>query len=305
MDKVPLVLFSGGLDSSYSLYQALKEGNAHTLYIDGTQGPEKIFAELTARKNIKELLSKKVDKEISRDYTVGPQTFYGDITGYRHTGVADAMFSQAHRWLFGALEVSDGNLHNWITISYVNGDQISSKIPDIINAWTSLQSFVKATPIGIYTPLLWTKKIDIVNNLLLDFPELLGSIWICEDPIRKMGTIRPHCKSIRDFQSHLTTEMEHTHCGHCTGCVTMTKTLMEWELTHRRSFSKALEAVISKPAFTDAYKLLDMAKDELVQVEYDVPGKYSEQLDLGLERTEYGTIDSADSVPKTLEEENG
>lgn len=245
-NRKPLVVFSGGMDSTYMLWQQLKEGDVHTCYIHAAQSPLKVPKELEARSKIIPFLEELTGNKVLRDTIVkiGNSEKTGRavemetrMTSGRpkedHNLLPDRTWNQAHMWLFGALYVSDGQLlHSKLLIGNVMGDDISSKLSDQSAAWHHLQAFSKHHPIPLEFPLMMFSKDRILRELPI---ELLKLIWICELP------------DVAGVVSHPPTPDE-VHllkpCNKCPACITMLQTLWVKDHRERREHSRTLEEYI-------------------------------------------------------------
>jgi 7-cyano-7-deazaguanine synthase in queuosine biosynthesis len=175
-NRVPLILFSGGLDSSFALQEKLKEGDVETLYVSGAQHPWKIKKERETRERIVRRLQHRTGNKVRQDHHIQlDNTLFG--------GMADHAFCQPAMWIMGALQVSDIRVHSELIIAYVSGDQISSKIQAVAQAWHSMQEFSKNHGIvPVNFPLsVWTKQ-QIMRDI---FPDIAQHVWVCELPIQK------------------------------------------------------------------------------------------------------------------------
>ena len=214
-DKHPLILFSGGLDSTYLLQQELEKGHVYTLYVTGALNSLKMRAEKEAREKIKQKLLKGSKHYILGDYEI-------DV-GKLFAGIPDLSFSQPAMWLTGALQVTDPHYHSELMIGYVHGDGINQHLQDIAKAWKSMQSFTKAHPIPINFPLRYTTKQDILDKLQRD---VVFDTWMCEGPIEVAG----------DDMSQATTDDDSLNpksklydCGHCLPCLTIFGEIQKWQ----------------------------------------------------------------------------
>ncbi len=171
-DKIPLVLFSGGMDSTYMLHQLLKEGDVDTLYIKAGQAPDKVAKELIARKKIIWLLEKITGNRVRRDL----ETEMGQL----FCGMPDHSWSQPAMWMTGALHHIDGNKHSQLAIGYVSDDGIVSRLHNLQRAWHHLQKFSKhSKPAPVKFPQHTTTKQTIMK--MID-ERLWEHIWVCELP---------------------------------------------------------------------------------------------------------------------------
>lgn len=171
MSKVPLIVFSGGMDSSYLLQEALKEGDAEVLYVKMAQAPEKVVKELAARQEIIRTLEGLYPGRVTRQYLV-------DI-GWMFAGEQQWAFRQPAAWLFGALEVVDYNKHSEVQLGYVAGDQMAGDLSYLSNAWDSLIAISRHDHVPMNFPIRrWTKQM-VLNAI---DPVLMQHVWVCETP---------------------------------------------------------------------------------------------------------------------------
>lgn len=199
-DKLPLILFSGGLDSTYLLYDTLKTTDCDILYVAGAQGSNKIKAELAAieklRAVFKQLLcGDDVKYRIRKFYqiSIGPDGREGRQYG----------FSQPGQWIYGAYCCIDPALHSKLLVAYVQGDQINARVPFIQAAWDNLyQGCVNPTGEYQQIPLETPLVVSVTKQQILSvLPwELLEHVWVCELP---------------ETTEH---ENEFRPCGRCMAC---------------------------------------------------------------------------------------
>jgi hypothetical protein len=226
MNKFPLLVFSGGMDSSYMLWKQLEQGDVHTCYIKATQSQDKIPMELAARKKIIEFFEKKTGNKVLTDTVVDLGNCF-EATRISHVGyttrwnnkVPDLAFGQAHVWLFGMQFAADGEYHSKICLGNVMGDQIAVHLGDLSRAWEHTSAFTRKEPVPMEFPLMYVTKDIILNSLPL---EIIPELWICELP-RVLST----GKTIA--------------CDDCPACETMAKTVFIWERRKERSLQDAIK----------------------------------------------------------------
>lgn len=212
MSSVPLLLFSGGLDSTYLLERLLSQGNVETVYVKSSQGDEKIKKELDARDKIMQTLQANSKYHILADHIVD-----AGERGQKSGG--SWKFKQPHIWLFGALEISDARRHSELNIAYVSGDQIMSVLPTVKAAWDALQLLSKHDPIPVKFPLSLYTKQDILGGIN---HAAYKEVWVCEDPIGKPG--------MKGLSS----------CNRCTACNTRDANLFIWERVHGETYAATM-----------------------------------------------------------------
>jgi hypothetical protein len=119
--KIPLIMFSGGLDSSYLLETMLRKGNVDTLYVSGAQGSGKIEKELEARRTIIRILEKETGNQVLIDHHISLPDLCGGLNW-----IVESAFLQPLIWLTGAIHRTEEDRHSELMVAYVSGDQILS-----------------------------------------------------------------------------------------------------------------------------------------------------------------------------------
>ena len=179
-DKVPLLLLSGGLDSTYLLYNLLKTTDVDVLYINGNQNPDKITMELLAIDKIISWFSVKNKHNEFQEIKYSIRNFYkvdANTSDLEYMG-----FAQPLSWMFGAIAKYNPNVHSSVKIAYVSGDQISSSLFYLKTAWENLTNVIKTKSIPLEFPLETINKRFILKNIPIP---LLKLIWFCELPVKK------------------------------------------------------------------------------------------------------------------------
>lgn len=218
--KIPLILFSGGLDSTYLLQQELEKGPVEVLYVEGRQSPIKVLAEKRARAKIIRALENITGNDVVGDHCVKmiPEV---QMSGY---GVGsrdfDWKFEQPYQWLMGAIHIADGRRHSALMIAYVAGDQISSDLPKVKEAWNAMVSFSKCTEIPLEFPTVYVQKRDIINRIKAS---AYRHHWVCELP-----TVI-HDEEKLSKSRHLRGKEQYEACGQCAACLTKKATVSIYE----------------------------------------------------------------------------
>lgn len=186
---VPLVLLSGGLDSTYLAYEFLKAGDIDILYIDSRQTSNKVNAEKKALQTIVHTLNANSEHKIRNCF----------LASAVDLGFVRMQFQQAGYWIFSALQAFDDRLHNKVCMSYVSGDSILASLSGIKSAWWDLASSIKMQPIPLEFPLQFVTKAQILTRMP---QQLIDLTWSCENPISDAAFIG------------------YEACGYCDPCVT-------------------------------------------------------------------------------------
>ena len=209
----PLILFSGGLDSTYLVQQQLTVGPVDVMYINGGQHEEKMAKELKQRSII-------LDK-FAEFYPHKVQAQYERLNSTQLQG-ANTKWAQVAPWLFGALAIANSKRHSKLMIGYVSDDgaYFGSHLRYIEDAWYNLQKIACVNdPIPIEFPLLSMSKVDILRDL---DKRLLNDIWVCEVP--KNGK----------------------HCGQCNPCKLMTRVLIDYKLQFKETVFATTRRILAE-----------------------------------------------------------
>lgn len=171
----PLILMSGGLDSTYLAYTLAKAGQSFdTLYVDGQQGVKKTAAEGEAQLLIRSYLKKQFGVSIRRVHSRS-LVRYGDAPA--------AAFRQLMPWFVSAMEVVDPGRHSSVQMGYITGDQIVLHIPQIKAAWDLLYPVSKRGEFKVPLQFPLVEQFISKVGILHDLPEELYKLtWVCETP---------------------------------------------------------------------------------------------------------------------------
>lgn len=212
MEKIPLILFSGGLDSTYLLWKQLQKGPCDVLYVTGDQFPAKVIAEKEARMSTLTQLNGTMEYQVRTEIEVEVNTATKRAFHNHHK------FSQPSRWLMGAMLAISSGHHSELQIGYCQGDQIIAELEGIKQCWQLLQSFSNVgTPVPVVFPAVFQPKWRMLEELPAP---LLKHVWICETPLLDTSVIKS--------------------CGNCQPCKRHRLTLIEYDIQTNEPFNSAL-----------------------------------------------------------------
>jgi 7-cyano-7-deazaguanine synthase in queuosine biosynthesis len=173
--SVPLVLFSGGMDSTYLVsYMLSEDGPVDILYVNGGQSREKMRLELEARDRLIEFMNREYPNKIQRQYEILQPV-------YIHDG-CNKKWIQPNAWMQGAFRVLDASRHSCVRIAYVNSDgaYFGSHLSDIKAQWKSmLKVGFKGDHIPLEFAILHMDKLEVLEAI---DKRLLPMVWVCEMP---------------------------------------------------------------------------------------------------------------------------
>lgn len=206
-NRYPLIVFSGGLDSTCVLDRAMSENTyVDIMYVIGNQHPNKSVIELDRRETIKNILRKK-----HPNCTIGQDTIFDMNSSIRMRPYVDGKLDQISTWLYAAMYVANGNDHSQVQMGYLYSDSSSVYHRDMQKAWDILMEVTKHNPVPLVFPIEKFGKREIVRHMSMDEPELFEAAWWCEDP-----------NTIEQADDHIL----FSECGHCTPCTTMQQQLL-------------------------------------------------------------------------------
>lgn len=210
-NKHPLILFSGGMDSSYLLDVVLTKSPVYTLYVDGGQGELKVKQELAARHAVITAIYKEHSANRTTIHTIlgdfyekSFSNFGGDLF-QRFTG-----FKQVQSWLLAALLHANPEIVSEVQMAYCADDQMVLRINELKMAWEGLWKLSYSEPlVPITFPLIdaFVSKLSVVRNI----PSYIrDKTWVCELPVIQGKKVLP--------------------CGRCPACAKLIGTLKQNEV---------------------------------------------------------------------------
>lgn len=181
LGPLPLVMFSGGLDSTMMLSRMLKETQVDVMYVSGPQGTAKSRKEEEARAAILLWMDN------NRPYPVRSVIDFRLPEGDMQRGTK---YGQVLPWLYGGMATANGRQHTSLAIGYVMGDDITEHLVNLEKAWDLLSNVSKSEPVKLTFPLRNTTKQQLLQEIPSDLYKL---IWYCEIP--KEGKACGRCEA--------------------------------------------------------------------------------------------------------------
>jgi 7-cyano-7-deazaguanine synthase in queuosine biosynthesis len=221
MAKRALVLFSGGMDSTYLMWQMAEQGlQVDYIYADGAQGSAKSSVEEDSRGDI-------IDR--IKEYWPGWYPHGGGrvLSKVNLSQTPKAKWRQALPWMVAAMEIVDPDVHSSVNIGYCADDDTLQEKYSMIEAWNAMWKFTKkGDVVPLEFPLQLTHKFNMMRDLP---PEIYAATWICELPItnaRKGATA----------------------CGRCEPCMTREVEKFRFKLRTHKSLEEHHESIAKRCA---------------------------------------------------------
>lgn len=207
--KIPLLLFSGGLDSSYSLLSLLTVSDVDILIVKSEViGDLKNRAEDIAQKKVIDYCNNLFENGSYR-YRIR-KTF--TVTNVGETYNSYDRLGQPALWLDAAMRVVNEEYHSCLVMSYCAGDSILPFLDRLQKWWVNMYSVRRGLWSGkipkLVFPLCVFPKKEMINKLIeTSHFEVLDLIWTCEKPVEKKRRNKLHV----------------TPCGKCIPCQNLTR----------------------------------------------------------------------------------
>lgn len=216
--RIPLLLYSGGMDSTLMLALETHDGKkVDTLYVDGSQAVDKIQMEFRARAGAMQALEEHYKKPVVR--------FSYEHRVIRPVNTNHQGFSQLLPWFTAAMDYADPQRHSAVLMGYVAGDQMVSQLHHIEAAWNALFMAISQTIVPIKFPLKFATKREIYESLTNHYPMLKDHYWYCENPAFKL------------VDGHATTSL--VPCQRCASCMAHNATLYAIQQRDEAHFTRS------------------------------------------------------------------
>lgn len=193
-DKLPLILWSGGLDSTHLVWNQISNGRSvDVAYVLLRNNEAKVARETKARNKIKKYLGA-YDASIRNDYTVDIPTIHPSD---------DVHMVQALAWVYAAQLLYNPDKHTHIEMGYIRGDDfwhIRHDV-DMANEYLSKAFHMKGIVKYVY-PLEWKDKASVLKAYDNKFgKKLLKKITYCEGYDDAAETKKCKCKPCKTMRA--------------------------------------------------------------------------------------------------------
>lgn len=205
-NRKPLVLFSGGIDSSYTVLCLATEGtDIDVLSID------KMCHRL--KEKMEEKARDSVYKHLESIPSIGQvRNKYTHSAHYNNMFNSKASFTQIMPWLHAASVHLDPSIHSCVVLSYLADDDAAMVFKEIQKIWKNMMKamFFRQSQVPVVMPLSTFTKQRVVSDLRRDVGDFEKNLWFCQLP----ETVPQESGAIMKVQA----------CGRCTSCLKMRQT---------------------------------------------------------------------------------
>jgi 7-cyano-7-deazaguanine synthase in queuosine biosynthesis len=193
-EKRPLVLWSGGFDSTCLVIDKLHDGDIDILYIDLENN---WIMQRQERRAICKM------KALIKDANLKGQIINSFNFRYGMIPVTKSVYAQPALWLQAASMIADAEHHSEVNIAYVRHDDAWHYKTEIMNAYTALNQLTSPDNIvPVKFPFEWFTKTTLLEQLkTFEYHKpLLNLIYYCE-----AGTKKPcgECSSCKRHDDEL------------------------------------------------------------------------------------------------------
>lgn len=228
--KRPLLLMSGGNDSTLLLLKMLKFTSVDIMYIPGVQGPIKSVAEVSSIHRIinlwigyKNKYNETCENTLGEIFWINPKhassvkltqdtsentirLLNQEFRRSNHTGYVSA-FGQPCNWISMLVSHSNRQCHTGVYMAYISSDSNSRTHHLLKAAFDNLSKAVHHTPLELHFPIHEFDKLEVIRRL---DDVILRNTWVCELANTEQ----------RD------SVVEYTPCGSCNACLDLRDALI-------------------------------------------------------------------------------
>ena len=197
-DKRPLILWSGGFDSTALVIDKLHDGDVDVMYVNLNNNERAQHFEAKAIKKLKRIIA---------DANLPGKILNEHYFGYDNIVVTKQVFAQPALWLQAATFIVNPEHHSEVALAYVKGDDIWHYTTELKNAYKALLELTcnDADVVPLRFPFEWCTKAGILDSLqhFVYYKQVMKTIRYCEGHERKPCGV---CTSCQRHTSELSDE---------------------------------------------------------------------------------------------------
>ncbi len=174
INKLPLVLWSGGTDSTALVIDLLSKSDIDLLYVNLENNR---FQQYYEKKSILKM------KSILNDSNLKGKIKTCHSFGYEQINISKSIYSQPALWLTAASFIANPEIHSSVNLAYIRQDDAWHYKTEMHKFWSSIHNLTSdGKNVPLVFPFEWhTKKnmIDIIKNFEYG-EQILNLIYWCE-----------------------------------------------------------------------------------------------------------------------------
>jgi len=197
MKKRPLILWSGGFDSTILLINELHKTDVDVLYVN---------LENNTRQQKREQRAIKKLKVIINDANLQGKIINEHSFGYQTIKVSKKSYTQPCLWLMASSFIANSDIHSSVKIAYVRYDDAWHYKGEMLNVYNSLNSLIcQEKMVDLEFPFEWHTKSDLYE-IVRDFTyidQIMKTISYCESNYEDRCNDCDSCKRHQNELEHV------------------------------------------------------------------------------------------------------
>jgi len=173
-DKRPLVLWSGGTDSTCLVIELLTQGDIDIMYVDLKNNENQQRHEKTAIRKLRCIIN---DANL-KGKIVNEHSF-----GYNTISVTKTMYVQPALWITAVAYIANINTHCGVNIAFIKYDAAWHYKTEIHAVYDAMNNLVcDGDTVPLVFPYEWKTKVDLINDLkdFIYYEQIMNLIYYCE-----------------------------------------------------------------------------------------------------------------------------
>lgn len=206
-DKRPLILWSGGFDSTCLVIDKLREGeHIDIMYVNLDNNKRGQGFEKKAIKKMSALI---------KDANLPGKIISVHEFGYHQITVDKAVFAQPALWLQGASFIVNPEIHSEINIAYIKADDIWHYKTELQNLYGAMLALTchddEIVPLKF--PCEWQTKADLLDKLesFVYYKQIMKLVYYCEsgrkEPCGTCTSCKRHSNEVKETERVMAIEI--------------------------------------------------------------------------------------------------
>ena len=187
-EKRPLVLWSGGTDSTCLVIDLLQQNDIDIMYVN-------LDNNVKQQRQEKKAITKL--KCIIKDANLKGQIINEHAFGYESIDVSKSVYAQPALWVVAASYIADVKMHDSVQVAFVKHDDAWHYKTEIHNVYNAMNNLICDGDIVPLTfPYEWNTKVDLVDNMesFMYHKQVMNLIYYCESGEKEHCGECPSCK---------------------------------------------------------------------------------------------------------------
>lgn len=173
-EKRPLVLWSGGTDSTCLVIDLLTQGDIDIMYVDLENNENQQKHEKNAIQKLRCVIS---------DANLKGKIINEHSFGYKTISVTKMMYVQPALWINAVAFIANVNIHSGVHLAFVKYDDVWHYKTEINAVYNAMNNLVcDGVTVPLVFPYEWSTKVDLINDLknFIYYKQVMNLIYYCE-----------------------------------------------------------------------------------------------------------------------------